>query len=186
MVITSGGATRPSMRHDVVDERPEAEEAGDGDYEQQSRKERKEEVIRLLRGEVKHVVLQRLPARPLEQLAPADRDPEIAQHGYPSSKSCAINRPDLRRSDELSSGTGRRRAAAAFAIAAVMSADSPAAQSRQAAPRQKNDAEYTAKIKQNLQDPRITTELVDHLPASDTVPTPLKFLGRMPSARRAS
>ena len=28
-------------------------------------------------------------------------------------------------------------------------------------------------------DPRITTELVDHLPASDTVPTPLKFFGRI-------
>ena len=37
---------------------------------------------------------------------------------------------------------------------------------------------YTAKIKESLQDPRITTELVDHLPASDTVPSPLKFLGR--------
>ena len=43
---------------------------------------------------------------------------------------------------------------------------------------QKIDAEYTAKIKESLQDPRITTELVDHLPASDTVPSPLKFLGR--------
>src|SRR6185503_21272634 len=43
---------------------------------------------------------------------------------------------------------------------------------------QKIDAEYTARIKEALQDPRITTELVDHLPASDTVPTPLKFLGR--------
>ena len=43
---------------------------------------------------------------------------------------------------------------------------------------QKLDAEYTAKIREALQDPRITTELVDHLPASDTVPTPLKFLGR--------
>ena len=30
------------------------------------------------------------------------------------------------------------------------------------------------------QDPRISTELVDHLPASDTIPTPLKFFGRMP------
>jgi hypothetical protein len=50
------------------------------------------------------------------------------------------------------------------------------AQTRPAA--QKIDAEYTAKIKESLQDPRITTELVDHLPASDTVPTPLKFLGR--------
>ena len=43
-----------------------------------------------------------------------------------------------------------------------------------------NDAEYTAKIREALQDPRITTELVDHLPASDTVPSPLKFLGRIP------
>ncbi len=50
------------------------------------------------------------------------------------------------------------------------------AQTRPAA--QKIDAEYTAKIKESLQDPRITTKLVDHLPASDTVPTPLKFLGR--------
>src|SRR5262245_58026523 len=45
-------------------------------------------------------------------------------------------------------------------------------------PPQKIDEEYTRTIKENLQDPRITTELVDHLPASDTVPSPLKFLGR--------
>lgn len=44
---------------------------------------------------------------------------------------------------------------------------------------QANDPEYTAKIKEYLQDPRITTELVDHLPASATVPTPLKFHGRI-------
>ena len=31
---------------------------------------------------------------------------------------------------------------------------------------QKIDEEYTAKIKEYLRDPRITTELVDHLPAS--------------------
>src|SRR2546425_9814020 len=43
---------------------------------------------------------------------------------------------------------------------------------------QKVDEQYTALIKQHLQDPRITTELVDHLPASDTVPSPLKFFGR--------
>ncbi len=41
------------------------------------------------------------------------------------------------------------------------------------------DREYTAKIREYLQDPRITTELVDHLPASSAVPTPLKFLGRV-------
>src|SRR5215469_8496274 len=45
---------------------------------------------------------------------------------------------------------------------------------------QKVDEEYTNKIKEYLQDPRITTELVDHMPASDTVPSPLKFLGRIP------
>ena len=45
---------------------------------------------------------------------------------------------------------------------------------------QKLDEEYTKLIKQYLQDPRISTELVDHMPASDTVPSPLKFLGRIP------
>jgi hypothetical protein len=49
-----------------------------------------------------------------------------------------------------------------------------------AAAPQKMDEEYTRLIKEYLQDPRITTELVDHMPASDTVPSPLKFLGRIP------
>src|SRR5262245_9220000 len=47
------------------------------------------------------------------------------------------------------------------------------------APVQALDEEYTKLIKQHLQDPRISTELVDHLPASDRVPTPLKFFGRI-------
>ncbi|HZT78266.1 MAG TPA: M14 family zinc carboxypeptidase [Vicinamibacterales bacterium] len=45
---------------------------------------------------------------------------------------------------------------------------------------QKQDEEYTKLIRQYLQDPRITTELVDHMPASATVPSPLKFFGRIP------
>jgi hypothetical protein len=45
---------------------------------------------------------------------------------------------------------------------------------------QKMDEEYTKLIKEYLQDPRITTEYVDHMPASETVPSPLKFLGRIP------
>ena len=44
------------------------------------------------------------------------------------------------------------------------------------------DEKYTQLIKEYLQDPRITTELVDHLPASDTVPSPLEFLGRVVGA----
>lgn len=43
---------------------------------------------------------------------------------------------------------------------------------------QQIDEEYTRLVRQSLQDPRITTELVDHLPASVTVPSPLKLLGR--------
>src|SRR5438045_2192444 len=55
----------------------------------------------------------------------------------------------------------------------------PAAAPAAAAP-QKQDEEYTRLIKEYLQDPRVSTELVDHMPASDTVPSPLKFLGRIP------
>ncbi len=41
------------------------------------------------------------------------------------------------------------------------------------------DEEYTRLIAEHLQDDRITTELVDHLPASEAVPTPLDFHGRI-------
>ncbi|MEO7457599.1 MAG: M14 family zinc carboxypeptidase [Gemmatimonadaceae bacterium] len=64
-----------------------------------------------------------------------------------------------------------RRAAAAAAALVAFAAPAFAQQA--------NDPEYTAKIKEFLQDPRISTELVDHLPASATVPTPLKFLGKI-------
>ena len=62
-------------------------------------------------------------------------------------------------------------------VAVVLLPLAPMSAQSKAAP-QKIDEEYTRLIKQYLQDPRITTELVDHLPASDTVPSPLKFLGR--------
>src|SRR5262245_25649152 len=39
------------------------------------------------------------------------------------------------------------------------------------------DETYTTLIQEYLQDPRITTELVDHLPALDMVPSPLACLG---------
>ena len=42
---------------------------------------------------------------------------------------------------------------------------------------QRQDEEYTRLIRQHLTDPRITTDLVDHLPFSDKVPTTLKFPG---------
>ncbi|MDO8834710.1 MAG: M14 family zinc carboxypeptidase, partial [Vicinamibacterales bacterium] len=45
---------------------------------------------------------------------------------------------------------------------------------------QKLDEAYTKLIKDLTQDPRLSTELVDHMPASDKVPSPLKFFGRIP------
>jgi hypothetical protein len=45
---------------------------------------------------------------------------------------------------------------------------------------QKQDPGYTNLINEYLQDARISTELVDHMPASDTVPSPLSFFGRIP------
>ena len=70
---------------------------------------------------------------------------------------------------------------AAYAVAALKNASAQAPSPAQTAPAaQKLDDEYTKLIKEYLQDPRITTELVDHMPASDTVPSPLKFFGRIP------
>jgi Zinc carboxypeptidase len=68
------------------------------------------------------------------------------------------------------------RLAWSLAIVAGALARVPAAHAQAS---QKVDEEYTRKIKEYLRDPRITTELVDHLPASATVPSPLKFLGRI-------
>jgi hypothetical protein len=69
----------------------------------------------------------------------------------------------------------RRWSVALFVAGAVSPTQSLSSQT----PSQQIDQEYTAKIKQYLSDPRISTELVDHLPASATVPTPLKFNGRI-------
>ena len=44
---------------------------------------------------------------------------------------------------------------------------------------QPNDVAYTAKIREYTTEPFFLTELVDHLPASDTVPTPEKILGHI-------
>src|SRR5580693_2755216 len=68
-----------------------------------------------------------------------------------------------------------------FSVTAPRNASAEAASPAQATPApQKLDDEYTKLIKEYLQDSRITTELVDHMPASDTVPSPLKFFGRIP------
>ena len=40
-----------------------------------------------------------------------------------------------------------------------------------------SDAQYNAEIRKHTTDARFLTELVDHLPPSDTVPSPLEFHG---------
>ncbi|MDX2184339.1 MAG: M14 family zinc carboxypeptidase [Gemmatimonadaceae bacterium] len=63
-----------------------------------------------------------------------------------------------------------------LAVAAIAAA-TPRAAAAQAS--QPIDTAYTRLIKANLRDARITSELVDYLPASATVPTPLAFHGRI-------
>src|SRR5918996_5408897 len=44
------------------------------------------------------------------------------------------------------------------------------------------DQNYSKKIREYTTDPQFLTDLVDHLPASDKVPTPEKFLGYVSGA----
>ncbi len=71
----------------------------------------------------------------------------------------------------------------AFAMAIGANAYQAGKQARPAAAQaqpQKNDDDYTKRILDNTPDRRILTELVDHMPVSATVPSPLKFLGYVP------
>jgi len=62
----------------------------------------------------------------------------------------------------------------------ALAATSAAPSARQTRGAQRIDEEYTKLIREHSTEKRVMTELVDHLPASDTVPTPLKFLGYVP------
>ena len=65
-------------------------------------------------------------------------------------------------------------------LAAIACAPAYAQGPRVTATPQKIDEDYTARIKKATPDPRIITELVDHMPVSDKVPSPLKFFGYVP------
>src|SRR6478752_9542198 len=65
-------------------------------------------------------------------------------------------------------------------LAAAIASPAYAQGPRVTATPQKIDEDYTARIKKATPDPRIITELVDHMPASDKVPSPLKFFGYVP------
>jgi hypothetical protein len=71
---------------------------------------------------------------------------------------------------------------AILVMSLALAPDPLAAQSKAgvAAKPQAQDEAYTAKIKEYTVDPRVITELVDHLPASEKVPSPLKVFGRIP------
>jgi zinc carboxypeptidase len=65
-------------------------------------------------------------------------------------------------------------------VSRILAQSKSAKKTAAAAGPQKQDEEYTKLIKEYLQDSRITTELVDHMPMSDGLQSPLKFLGRIP------
>jgi len=82
-------------------------------------------------------------------------------------------------------GSPTRSRILTLTVAVMLAAPCAAPQKRKAQPpkappapaQQKIDEAYTAKIKQYTTEPFFLTELVDHLPASDTVPSPEKVLG---------
>lgn len=68
--------------------------------------------------------------------------------------------------------------AAFSSVVAQRNTRPPASQNQpRSASAQRVDAGYTAKIKEYTTEPHFLTELVDHLPASDRVPSPEKVLG---------
>jgi hypothetical protein len=67
--------------------------------------------------------------------------------------------------------------ALAFASVAALAAPLASAQTAQ-----QNDEEYTKKIREYTTQSSFSTEMVDHLPASATVPTPAKILGHIVGA----
>ena len=74
-------------------------------------------------------------------------------------------------------------------LALVLAAASlPAQKTKKPAPAapQVNDEAYTAKILKDTTEKFFLTELVDHLPASATVPTPEKVLGYIAGAPNIS
>src|SRR5688572_16618969 len=71
-----------------------------------------------------------------------------------------------------------RRIAFLFLTGLVVVSANPAA--RQTRSPQRIDEAYSRLIREHSTEKRVMTELVDHLPASDSVPTPLKFLGYVP------
>ncbi len=70
-----------------------------------------------------------------------------------------------------------RRVALGTALAFVLATGGLSARQ---APSQPLDQEYGKRIKDNTPDARILTDLIDHMPISETVPSPLKFLGYIP------
>jgi Zinc carboxypeptidase len=67
--------------------------------------------------------------------------------------------------------------ALSLALASAASAQQAAIPTDDIAAHPEWDAAYTRQIRQFTTGPQFITDLVDHLPASSTVPTPLKFLG---------
>ncbi|HKW88961.1 MAG TPA: M14 family zinc carboxypeptidase [Candidatus Acidoferrales bacterium] len=90
-----------------------------------------------------------------------------------SAPARAANRPAAKQAKATATSAKARGGEETVAATAAMKASATG----QAASAQTNDAEYTAKIREYTTEPYLLTPLVDHLPASATVPTPEKILG---------
>lgn len=77
--------------------------------------------------------------------------------------------------------SGLRASFAPGVVSALLLAGALAASAQPSAraAQQKQDEAYGRRIREVTTDPRVITELVDHLPASDTVPSPLEFFNRI-------
>lgn len=77
--------------------------------------------------------------------------------------------------------SGVRASVAPGVVSALLLAGALAASAQPSAraAQQKQDEAYGRRIREVTTDPRVITELVDHLPASDTVPSPLEFFNRI-------
>jgi len=108
---------------------------------------------------------------------------QVVRVATPNDQGALMRIPALPRSDSFRhpGGSFLRRTApiSTVVIAALLlslvASSAPAQQ-------QAIDEEYTAKIKEFTTEPFFLTPLVDYLPASDTVPTPLDFLGHISGA----
>jgi hypothetical protein len=115
-----------------------------------------------------------VPARGANDSAPAKAKTVAAAKARPqkgAASGTATHAADALLAAQSAARSSSRSDSATSLSTAATAQEAPAANA------QANDADYTAKIREYTTEPYFSTPLVDHLPASATVPTPEKILG---------